>query len=206
MQPILWARGSAAPGETQDASAVIDEKLVLRRIREGDQCAFQELLDHYETRIYRLALRYADSPADAEDITQEIFLGVFRNLPGFRGASSLSTWIYRVAVNHCLEYRRKRRLDQVPLEESLGLADSDWRGDPVKAAAKSALSAQLDRALARLSPIHRDVIVLHELQGLTYQECAEVLGLPVGTVKSRLSNAFARLRELLGAALCEEMA
>jgi RNA polymerase sigma-70 factor (ECF subfamily) len=183
---------------------VYDENRVLRRIKEGDRSAFEELVDQYQTRIYRLALRYAGSVQDAEDLTQEVFIGIYRNIGGFRGKSSLSTWIYRVAVNHCLEHRRRKRPEQVPYDENLGLASTSWRDDPSQAATKVELSAEVDRAIEKLSPIHRDVILLHELHGLTYGECAEALGLPIGTVKSRLSNAFTRLRQLLGGYLCEE--
>jgi len=182
---------------------VYDEKRIVRRIQEGDRRAFEMLLDQYETRVYRLVLRYVPSVADAEDITQEIFLGIYRNICGFRGESSLSTWIYRVAMNHCLEHRRKKRAECMPYEEERLLPASDWRSDPVQVTTRRELSTELEKALEKLSPLHRDVVLLHEMQGLTYQECAKVLGVPVGTVKSRLSNAFSRLRELLGGYVCE---
>jgi RNA polymerase sigma-70 factor (ECF subfamily) len=177
---------------------VFDEQRILRRIQEGDKRAFEELLDQYESRIYRLALRYTGSVPDAEDLTQEIFLGIYRNIGTFRGASRLSTWVYRVAINHCLQYCRKRRLDTAPHIEEMEMPSTDWHNDPVQVATRQELAIQVESALAQLSPLHRDVILLHEMQGLTYQECAAVLNVPVGTVKSRLSNAFARLRELLG--------
>ena len=101
-------------------------------------------------------------------------------------------------MNHCLEFRRKRRLDVVPYDEELTLVTTDWREDPVQSANHGELSAKVEAAINSLSPLHRDVIVLHELQGLTYQEVAATLNVPVGTVKSRLSNAFKRLRDLLG--------
>lgn len=182
---------------------MFDEQRVLRRIREGDKRAFEELLDQYEARLYRMALRYTGSVPDAEDLTQEIFLGIYRSIGNFRGASRLSTWIYRVAVNHCLEHRRKKRLDAVPHNEEIDMPSADWRDDPVQVATRQELATQVETALERLSPLHRDVILLHEMQGLTYQECAAVLNVPVGTVKSRLSNAFVRLRELLGGYICE---
>jgi RNA polymerase sigma-70 factor (ECF subfamily) len=183
---------------------VYDEKQVLRRVQQGDRCAFEELLDRYETRVYRLTLRYANCVQDAEDITQEIFLGIYRNIGTFKGHSSLSTWVYRVAVNHCLEYRRRKRPETVPYEEDLGLAVSSWRDDPVQATTMTELTDEIEKALTKLTPIHRDVILLHELHGLTYGECAEALGIPIGTVKSRLSNAFTRLRDLLGGYVFEE--
>ncbi len=175
-----------------------DERQLVQRIQTGNREAFADLLDIYETRVYRLALRFTGSVPDAEDVTQEIFLAVYKGLGNFKGNSALGTWIYRVAMNHCLEYRRKRRLETLPLDEEIALVSQDWRDDPVQSANKKELSAKVEAALNSLSPLHRDVIVLHEFQGLTYQEVAAALDVPVGTVKSRLSNAFRRLRDLLG--------
>ncbi|HLK57693.1 MAG TPA: sigma-70 family RNA polymerase sigma factor [Chthonomonadaceae bacterium] len=175
-----------------------DEQELVQRIQSGDKQAFESLLDAYETRVYRLALRFTGNVPDAEDVTQEVFLGVYKSLGRFRGSSTLGTWIYRIAMNHCLEYRRKRRLELTPYEEELTLVTSDWREDPVQSADHRELSEKVEAAINCLSPLHRDVVVLHELQGLTYQEVAETLNVPVGTVKSRLSNAFRRLRDLLG--------
>jgi RNA polymerase sigma-70 factor (ECF subfamily) len=179
------------------------EQQLARRIQAGDRQAFEELLDAYETRVYRLALRFTGNIPDAEDVTQDVFLGVYKGLAHFRGDAALGTWIYRVAMNHCLEYRRKRRLESIPYDEELTLTSSDWRDDPEQSADKQELSERVEAALKCLSPQHRDVIVLHELQGLTYQEVAATLNVPVGTVKSRLSNAFRRLRDLLGGYVCE---
>jgi RNA polymerase sigma-70 factor (ECF subfamily) len=174
-----------------------------KRILFGDKKAFETLLDAHETPVYRLALRYADCVADAEDITQEVFLSVYASIGRFEGRSALSTWVYRVALNHCLEYRRKRRLQSVPIEEKLMLRDDNREANPVDSAERRELSEQVEQALNSLSPAHRDVVVLHELQGMTYQEVAATLNVPVGTVKSRLSNAFRRLRDLLGGYVCE---
>ena len=107
-------------------------------------------------------------------------------------------------MNNCLEFRRKRRLEVVPYdEETFSVASTNWRHDPVQSANRQELSEKVEAAINSLSPLHRDVIVLHELQGLTYQEVAATLNVPVGTVKSRLSNAFRRLRENLGGYVLE---
>jgi RNA polymerase sigma-70 factor (ECF subfamily) len=192
---------SANTGDSR-LSAVAERELV-RRIVSGDRDAFARLLDAYETRVYRLALRLTGAVPDAEDVTQEIFLAVYRSLPKYRGDAALGTWIYRVAMNHCMEFRRRRRLDTVPYDAELTVTSTDWREDPQASAVRAETSARIGAALDLLSPLHRDVVIMHELHGLTYQEVAQALDLPVGTVKSRLSNAFRRLRELLGAAAYE---
>lgn len=174
-----------------------DERQLILRIQAGDRRAFENLLDVYETRVYRLALRFTGSVPNAEDVTQEIFLAVYRGIPNFRSNSALGTWIYRIAMNHCLEFRRKKRLETIPYDDELTLVSTDWREDPAQYADRQELSAKVEAALNLLSPLHREVIVLHELQGMTYQEVAAALDVPVGTVKSRLSNAFRRLRDLL---------
>ena len=181
-----------------------DDSDLIRRIQQGDRQAFETFLDRFEARVYRLALSYTGSPSDAEDVTQEIFVGVYRNIGQFRGRSSLSTWVYRVAVNHCLEFRRKRKLPAVSLDETGEVPSARWQDDPVESATKAALKDEVARALQGLTDMQREVVELHELHGLTYGECAEVLGVPVGTVKSRLSNAFTRLRGVLQGAACEE--
>ena len=202
-RPDSASSSASSPAASSNAasasrSVIADERRLIAQIQAGDRQAFERLLDTYETRVYRLALRYTGTPSDAEDVTQEIFLGVYKSLGKFRGESTLATWIYRVALNHCLEFRRKRKLDSVPYDEELTLATRDWRDSPEQSANKGELSDRVEAALQCLSPQHREVILLHELQGLTYQEAASVLNVPVGTVKSRLSNAFRKLRDLLG--------
>jgi len=143
------------------------------------------------------AVKLASTPADAEDLTQEIFLELYRGIGAFRGESALSTWVYRVAVNRCLRWvQRERRPDSAELNEETQ-AFADWRSDPAHLAANRELGEQVQDALHCLSPGHQDVVVLCEMHGLTYKECAAALDIPVGTVKSRLSNAFRKMRGLL---------
>lgn len=178
---------------------MVSEKRLVRRLQQGDAKAFTELVDAYGGRVHHLVRRYVDNPSDAEDVTQEIFCDLHRCVGSFRGDSSLATWVYRVALNHCLKHCQRQRngLDRsVPLTEQ-ELPDTDWRSDPACCAARSELAEQVRDAVERLSPLHSDVVVLCELHGLTYQECADALGIPVGTVKSRLFTAFRRLRGLL---------
>ena len=170
-----------------------NEMQMVRGIRQGERKAFAEFLDAYGTRVHRLVRRYVPNPTDAEDVTQEIFCDLYRSIGQFRGDSALGTWVYRIAVNHCLRHCQRSRADSVPLDEQ-EIEAQDWRSDPQQAAARGELNDQLQTALDSLSPPHADVVVLCELHGLTYRECAKVLDIPVGTVKSRLSNAIRRLR------------
>ena len=167
------------------------------RIQQGDKRAFAEFVDAYGAKIHRLARRYAANSADAEDLTQEIFLELYRGIGGFRGEAALSTWVYRVAVNRCLRYcQRERRPEDSELTDDSQTA-TDWRSDPLHFAANRELGDRVQDALHTLSPGHQDVVVLCEMHGLTYRECAAALEIPVGTVKSRLSNAFRKMRALL---------
>ncbi len=159
--------------------------------------AWAAFVDLYGPRLHRLARRYAPCEADAEDLTQEIFVALYQSLANFRGDSSLATWSYRVALNHCLKHAAKARPVTVPYDDAHDQAVPDALS-PVNQSARRELSGQIETALGNLSPSHRDAVILHELHEMTYAECAAVLGIPVGTVKSRLSTAFRRLRESLG--------
>ena len=170
-----------------------------QRIASGERKAFEEFLDGYGARVHRLVRRHVPHQADAEDVTQQIFCDLHAGMANFRGESSLATWVYRVALNHCLRHNERARTAQARHSEDVPETEiSDTDADPAKHAARRELRHHVHQALDELSPQHRDVVVLHELHGLTYGECAEVLGVPVGTVKSRLSNAFRRLRTQLG--------
>jgi RNA polymerase sigma-70 factor, ECF subfamily len=181
-------------------SGLANEQHLVRRLQQGDGRAFEEFLDLYGARVHRLVRRYVANPTDADDVTQEIFIDLYRSVRQFRGKSALYTWVYRVAVNHCLKCRQRAKPENLPLDEVMRYRSDkqDWASDPHIAAARTELADQVTGALNQLSPLHRDVVILHELHGLTYQECAELLEVPVGTVKSRLSNAFRRMREMLG--------
>jgi len=174
-----------------------NEKTLLHQLREGRSEAYAAFVDVYGGRVHGLARRYARTEADAEDLTQEIFVALCRGITSFRGESALSTWVYRVALNHCLRYQSKSRPEDIPLEEAAEPITTDHSADPLRQATRQELVDQVDAALATLTPVHREVVILHELHGLTYSECAAVLAVPIGTVKSRLSNAFGRLRTRL---------
>lgn len=182
----------------EDKQPVSEPKQLVKRLQKGERRAFEEFVDLYGAQVHRLVRRYVDNPSDAEDLTQEVFLDIYRSIGQFRGDSGLMTWVYRIAVNRCLRHCQRAKPEGAVYEEQVAQPAEDWRGDPAQSAAKSELSEQVQGALKTLSPLHQDVVILCEMHGLTYQECASVLEIPVGTVKSRLSNAFRRLRVSLG--------
>lgn len=181
-----------------------DDRRLAQQVAVGERRACEELVDSYGPRVHRLVRRYVPNPSDAEDVTQEVFIDLYRCIGKFRGESTLMTWIYRIAVNHCLRFREKSKPDSMPLDDRI--PESDWRADPERSAVRHELFSNVREAVAGLSALHRDVVILHELHGLTYVECAEALQVPVGTVKSRLSNAFRRLRESLSGCVLPERA
>jgi RNA polymerase sigma-70 factor (ECF subfamily) len=174
-----------------------DDKSLAQRIAGGDGPAFAQFVDAYGARVHRLVRRYVAHEADAEDLTQEIFVSLYRSMGGFRGESKLSTWVYRIAMNHCLKHQGRTPPAAASLDD-VEVETADPRADTTRLTMRNELRGQVRGAIDALSPLHRDIVILHELHGLTYGECAMVLQVPVGTVKSRLSNAFARLRASLG--------
>lgn len=179
------------------------EKVLLARAKKGEIAAFESLMTAYENRIYSLALRSTGSEQDAADITQEVFLRAWKNLDSFRGDSSLSTWLYRVTSNLCVDFARKKAAEGMPTsiddEESpaADLVDASRMAQPEAAAENSELREELQFALAQLSEEHRRVVLLRDVAGMTYTDIARTLGLEEGTVKSRLARARASLRKIL---------
>lgn len=173
-----------------------DAELITRHLA-GDTRAFDEIVGRYERRVWAICLRMCGDPDDARDAMQDAFITALRSLGSFRGESQLSTWLHRVAVNASLDVlRRRSRRRTEPIDEVAERA-SDAPG-PDEEAVRAHRAAEVGKALARLAPDHRAVVVLHDLQGLQYPEVAEALDVPVGTVKSRLHRARLELAKLLG--------
>jgi RNA polymerase sigma-70 factor, ECF subfamily len=177
---------------------------LLRKSAAGDGHAFHDLVDRHADRLYRLAVTLVGATADAEDVLQETFTGAYRGLSGFQGRASVKTWLTRILVTQAAKWRRDRRRRAV---ESSG--DSTLDVDEARLVARShappggagLVESRIDvhAAVARLSPEHRDVIVLREFEQMSYEEIAEALDVPRGTVESRLHRARAELRSLLSA-------
>ena len=154
-----------------------------------------EMLYHqYKRRVFGMAHRIVGA-SDAEEVAQEVFVRVFRGLPSFRGDSQLGTWIYRLAVNAALSHRARRGTAAQP--EASDDVESHVSAEPARGDA--VLRVRIERALARLPVGYRTVIVLHDVEGLEHEEVAQILGCHVGTSKSQLHKARARLREMLAA-------
>lgn len=178
------------------------EETVVRRARAGDERAFEELVYAYEKKIYHMSLRYTGNEHDAMDVTQEVFLRLFRFLPKFQEESRFSTWLYRIAVNANLDFLRRRTPDSdlsLDAEDEDGLAYeiSDARYEPESEAERAELRQAICDGIQSLPPRMREIVVLRDISGLSYEEIGEVLGIEQGTVKSRLSRARSKLGALL---------
>lgn len=178
-----------------------DDQSLVAACRAGQTDAFGVLVRRYQDRLYPTMLRLTGSTDDALDLLQDAFLRAFEKLDGFHGESSFYTWVYRIAVNLALSGRRKRRgIRVVGLDR--GEATLDPPGDPAatdptRAIERRERDALIQAALGALADDHRAVVVLKEYDGLRYDEIAAILGVPVGTVRSRLHRARLELRERL---------
>ncbi len=179
-----------------------DEDLVIK-IKNGDQDAFEQLVHRYEGKIYSVAYRFMGNHADAGDLAQDTFIRMYQALPGFRGDSSFATWLYRIAANACRdELRKKQRRRNVSMDEmieaspaNIPTAASEY--SPEEAVQRQEIRHQVQECLNRLSDDHRLILVLREIQGLSYEEIAGLLDCSLGTVKSRISRARNALKERL---------
>ena len=176
---------------------MIEEKDLIRRAGQGDSDAFRQLVETYQAPVYRLALRMCGGDAAlAEDAAQEAFLAAWRGLPRFRGDSRFSTWLYRLTTNAAIDWlRREKRHRGMDDVTELELPD-DGPG-PQDQAEQAETQQTVRRALGQLSEEHRQVLLLRYMQELDYAEIAAALEISEGTVKSRISRAKMRLRELL---------
>ncbi len=174
-----------------------ENKLVLRA-QKGDNDAFSELVSLYEKKIYNLALRMTRDREDALDLSQEIFIRIYKSLPLFKAQSTFSTWVYSIASNACIDFTRresKRKTHSIDEEEYFEIPDLKY--SPENSAENSELREQIVGAIDSLSPEHREVIVLRELNGLSYDEIADALDISPGTVKSRICRAREKMCSFL---------
>ena len=190
-----------------DSTPRFDSDLdLVRRAQQGDSDAFASLFYAHKARIYSVCLRMTNNTAEAEDLTQDAFLQVFRKLQTFRGDSALSTWLYRIAVNTVLMHFRKKALRQVSLDEPYSQDAKMVRreyGSKDDRLTGSVDRIALARAIKELPAGYRTIFLLHEVEGYEHQEIAQLLDCSVGNSKSQLHKAKLRIRELLGYARAE---
>lgn len=204
--------------KTEARPTEITDDILVTRTLAGDTGAFRILVERYQQRVHAVALGVLGNFQDAEDVTQDAFLKAYRNLASFRGQSSFYTWVYRITFNLAIDERRKRyRHVETSVGETAVLdvvtEPRDRGGPPLlsespkpdEEAERGELREQIKRAIAGLSPEHRAVIMLREIEGLSYAEISNVVGCSKGTVMSRLHHARRRLkRALQGAGVSEE--
>jgi len=185
LYPIITVQKAGASSRTPN-----DEKVLLARCRAGELAAFDVLLNQYRERVLNLAFQLLDDNAAAEDVTQEVFVNAFAGISQFRGDAAIFTWLYRLTINAChASQRRRKQWISYEEKEHIHAAHSSPETDAIHH-----LSVQ--RALSELSPTLRSVLVLREMHELSYEEIAQILHLPVGTVRSRLHEGRRRFREI----------
>jgi len=191
-----------------------DEAALVEELKLGSERAFTQLIAQYHLPIYSVVARSLQDPADASDITQEVFLKVFRNIRSFHGHASLRTWIYRIALHEASNQRRwwlRHKRQEITIETPCGGHDCDCEGEPFSLgstladghdspfdyAAQAEIRERVEAALRQVPEAFRTVVILREIEGFAYEEIAEILGVNLGTVKSRLTRGRAALREIL---------
>ncbi len=182
---------------------------LVKRARNGDGDAFRVLVERYQRKVYSIAFNMVRNRDDAMDLTQDAFVKVHKSLDGFQGQSSFYTWLYRIVVNLGIDHLRKAgRYQNIDYDDTFKRDDDDIQGDasllpsrlgtnPEKALGRKELMSKMDEALAGLSENHRLAILLREVDGLSYQEMAEVMGVSKGTVMSRLHHARKNMQDAL---------
>lgn len=206
LKPHNAAAGVPTPAdEKRDSPELL---ALISRAAKGDEDAFSTLMERYEKLVFNLAYQYTQNREDAADVSQEVFLKLWRTLPSFRGESSFTTWLFRITQNSALDLLRKRAGSatvSLTVEGDDGeedgrerdLADPTVGHDPAAAAEQKERASAIRAAIASLRADHREILVLREMRGFSYTEIAEMLGLELGTVKSRINRARIQVKEFL---------
>lgn len=180
---------------------LLDEQKLIARAQKGDESAFEQLLDRYQKTVYHQAFRLLNDPEDAADVTQEVFLKVWKHLPSFRGESGFATWLYKLTDNAAIDLirREKKRQGDASLDDEEGAVFVP--ADPTPTAQQKLERQELHQAVAeglqQLSEEHRRILVMREINGMSYEEIGSILDLSPGTVKSRLARARISLANFL---------
>ncbi len=179
----------------------LDDTAILLRFKNGDTSAFQEIVLAYQDSIFNLCAYMIGDPVNAEDAAQDVFLKAYQNLKAFKPNASIYTWLYRIAINTCIDYKRKVSFESVfkHQQHDEDIIANEPSGDPSPESiyGSKQTAAALKKALGKLSRKLKSVIVMKEIEGLSYEEIADTLEISIGTVKSRISRAREELKELM---------
>jgi RNA polymerase sigma-70 factor (ECF subfamily) len=198
--------GPSAKAEERDTSTAERDQALVLAAQSGDREAFRKLYDAYHRRAYAVALGVVKNPEDATDVVQEAFVKVHKHLASFQGSSSFYTWLYRIVMNLAIDHiRRSKKSRQVDYQDGVAREEDDATGlspslgtvNPRKALLQRELSDAIQAALDELPEYHRAVIVLREIEGLSYEEMSEALEVPKGTIMSRLFHARRKMQQSL---------
>lgn len=213
--PILGAvnkaQSRASNREARRREAEEDRELI-ERVQRGDQAAFRALVERHQRRAFTIAVGLVRDENDAREIVQEAFLRVYRGLASFQGGSSFFTWLYRIVMNLAIDLKRKPGRRDVELQESRVVEeDADFPlvsridgADPVDVLRRREIAARIHTALDALPDIHRGVILMREIEGMSYEEMAQAMGVSKGTIMSRLFHARQKLQRALADCYAEE--
>ena len=203
-------RREIAYNDLDQASGVnAEESLFVLRLKANEDAAYDELVRGYHASIFHVAYRMLGDAAEASDVVQEIFLKVFRNIGGFKGEAALKTWIFKIAfseiLNRLRSWKRRYRYATVSLDDNPSAKRNgynspyvaDSKPTPEEVLESKEQETAIQQALSRLSSDHRSIIVLRDIEGFSYSEIAEVLGISIGTVKSRIARARSDLKKSL---------
>ena len=172
----------------------MSEEQLIRRAQQGDNSAFEQLLLAHQKKVYNLCLRMAANPDDALDLSQEAFIKAWRALGQYQFEASFSTWLFRLTSNVCIDFLRQKKRRQ-----ETSLTEPDCTPLPEQQAITNETKIELARAMGQLAPDHREILQLRVVEDLPYEQIADILGVRVGTVKSRLARARLSLRKILKA-------
>jgi RNA polymerase sigma-70 factor (ECF subfamily) len=178
----------------------VEDRQLIADCLAGRTEAFGVLVRRYQDRLYNAVFRFLDSAEDARDVVQEAFLSAYQSLAGFKGDSRFFTWLYRIAMNQAVDLRRKRKVGlriDGRFDEDSQPVDQSAQARPQEGMERSEQADQVHRALKQLSPEHRIVLILKDMEDMKYEEMAEALGVPIGTIRSRLHRARSELKEVL---------
>jgi RNA polymerase sigma-70 factor (ECF subfamily) len=200
---------SSKDASVRDAPSEDPDLVLVQRTQRGDRAAFRALFDKYHQRVFAVSLGIVKNPQDAHDVVQEAFVRVHRHLGSFQGNSSFYTWLYRITMNLSIDHHRRKKTarqvdyddrvlrDDAESEASVQIAQSHVSSDPGRAHAQKELAKRMQEALATLPAYHQEVIVLREVDGLSYEEIAKIMKVPKGTIMSRLFHARRKMQHAL---------